>query len=295
MNELSKGEGAAQDDAAVCHVGTKKVEGVKVPVVGPGGSGLKIGVLQITWGKVQPYYKRVEKLHQKYCEMHGYEYLWVHDHVKVDPSYDHENKQFVLSEFIARFDYVLYMDIDCMIWNNTVRLEDFIVEHPKADIILPGHVHGFSVVGKRIKPMCDGKHCGINSGIFLLRRSCWSMKLFNLWCALNTIPFPSGGDQVRLHFIVENNLLDIRQHAGFVAAYRMNTDDSLVVEGKSNKPRGDFTAHLWGGLKGHFDKTLKEIENGEIPSLFVNRGAFALDKTNSRLRRSKLRARISKI
>ena len=270
--ELSKnGEDGKEDGEEVCHVGTKRVTGLKTAEFSKLRGGLKIGVVQITWGKVQGYYERVAALHKKYCEKHNYEYLWVHDHEKVNPKYDHENKQFVLAEFIQKFDYVLYMDIDCMIWNSTVRLESFIEEYPKADIILPGHVHGFSVVGQRVKPICDGKSCGINSGIFLLRRSCWSLKLFNLWCALNTIPFPSGGDQVRLHFIVENNLLDIRQHAGFVPAYRMNTDDSLVVERRARKPRGDFTAHLWGGLKGHFAKTLSEIEQGQVPSMFINR------------------------
>jgi hypothetical protein len=82
----------------------------------------------------------VDKNIRKYCKLHGYT-LWVHQH---DSDYDsrtaHWEKIKVCLKLLntEKFNWIFFMDADCLLMNTTIKLETFIDEN--FSFIIPSHL-----------------------------------------------------------------------------------------------------------------------------------------------------------
>lgn len=91
---------------------------------------------------------------KKYCDKHGYTYIFQPKYDSKLPIYWHK-LQFV-KDHLKNYDYILWLDSDTIIYNDEIRLESIIngYNHLYIGADYPGHI---------VNPYC--------SGIFLIRNS----------------------------------------------------------------------------------------------------------------------------
>lgn len=101
----------------------------------------------------------------EYCQRHGYE--WICERNRFEESVGWHivwDKILLLKRKIDRQafpNWFLYIDADAMILNHTIKLESLI--DPEAHLIIANDING------------------LNSGVFLIRNSQWSLDFLN-WC-----------------------------------------------------------------------------------------------------------------
>ena len=115
-----------------------------------------------------PYGAYAESLNRRYCEEKGYEYYAEKDDSKLRRMAEDRAftwiKPKLISEHIENYDYILFMDIDAVFSDHSVRIEEFIDE--EFDLVA---AEDYST------------HSKMNAGVLLFRNSEWSKKFLKDW------------------------------------------------------------------------------------------------------------------
>ena len=98
-----------------------------------------ITIIQCWTGIMLPWMERVIDINEAYAKLHGYSYELLTSDSIVGAHESHMNKIKMLRnrlQLANSTDIVLYMDMDCMIWNQTVTVDTFPID--RYDFILSG-------------------------------------------------------------------------------------------------------------------------------------------------------------
>lgn len=163
---------------------------------------------------------------QEYAKLHGYDF-----YVREDSNPERAvgwTKIDIALDKIESYDWMLYVECDAMIMNQTIRLESLIDNN--YDIIIANSKY-------------RSDYTGINTGVILVKCSQWSKdflkslngspEFFNSnWFEQGAIIQAVRNDEVRSHFkLVDNRLLNSYHHQD-------TPDDNFVL--------GDFICHAAG-------------------------------------------------
>jgi SAM-dependent methyltransferase len=127
----------------------------------------RVFVLQFYTRNV-PYGAYAESINKKCCEEKGYEYYAEKDDSKLRKIAEDRAftwiKPKLISEHLENYDYVLFMDIDAIFSDHSVRIEEFIDE--EFDLVA---AEDYST------------HSKMNAGVLLFKNSDWSKKFLRDW------------------------------------------------------------------------------------------------------------------
>ena len=128
---------------------------------------MKIAILQFSTTNV-PYLPYTEAINKKYCELSGYDYIIEKNDEKIsklieDRAYTWGKPKIIL-ENLENYDYVLFMDIDAIVCNFSIRIEEFIDEQ-------------YEIIAAED----NSNHSLMNAGILLIKNSEWSKNFMNEW------------------------------------------------------------------------------------------------------------------
>lgn len=176
--------------------------------------------------------------HRRYCERHGYDFV---DTVQVDPSRPAcWAKLPLVAEALRDHQWVLWADSDTLIFNPTIRLEEFV--DPGYDLIVQNQERWWEIIELRN----GNERFPLNSGVFLIKSSTWARQF--LQDAYAQTRFVTGGEvwdgvgeQEAMNHLLRANPLDrqrIKYHPG------VQTSPKLYRS-------GDFLVHFYGNHAQH--------------------------------------------
>lgn len=129
---------------------------------------MKIGIAQFYTSNVA-YAKYSEAINRRYCENNGYEYFVETDTPKIKENLQGRSPTWYKPKFLLELletkylDYVLFMDIDAIVANETHRIEDFI--RPSYDVVVTQ----------------DYGPSKMNAGVILLKNTPWTKQFLKDW------------------------------------------------------------------------------------------------------------------
>ena len=98
-----------------------------------------ITIIQCWTGIILPWMERAININEAYAKLHGYSYELLTSDSIVSAHKSHINKIKILRnrlQLANSTDILLYMDMDCVVWNQTVTVDSFPID--RYDFILPG-------------------------------------------------------------------------------------------------------------------------------------------------------------
>lgn len=106
---------------------------------------MKIAVIQIYNNNIKEYAEYSRMINSIYALKHGYEYIsWDYDLVPLEYSV-YYNKIAAIYQTIKsdiNFEWVLYLDADAIITNQSIKLEDIIAKYQDKEIIMAQDLNG---------------------------------------------------------------------------------------------------------------------------------------------------------
>lgn len=128
-----------------------------------------------------------------YCDRHGYDLLWVDNEIE-NSRPAAWSKYLILRKYLDEYDYLLWIDMDALIANFSIRIEDFL--QPERDIYISYDEND------------------INTGVFILRSTDWT-KQFLVDCydqkwlvkGINGIKPPFKYEQRAMQFLYGSDQL----------------------------------------------------------------------------------------
>jgi len=130
---------------------------------------MRVTIVQFYTDNVS-YGKFSEAINKKYCGSHGYSYFVENNTQKLkqlaeDRAFTWIKPKIILEELEKNeCDYVLFMDIDAIVCDHSIKIEDFIDEN-------------FDIVATEDY----SSHCLMNAGILLIKNSDWSKNFMKEW------------------------------------------------------------------------------------------------------------------
>lgn len=162
---------------------------------------------------------------QEYCDRHGYDF---HTITQTVPGRDAAWAKLPgILALLHRYDWVVCLDLDTVIYDHDVRMEEFL--DPDHDVIL-----GLD-------------YNGINSGVLFLRNSTWSRALLaEAWTLTNEPMSHIWWEQSALMRLFKNE--GVRNHVKYCPQMYFNSYISFdkSVEMEENGGRGPFIVHFAG-------------------------------------------------
>ena len=124
---------------------------------------LKIAICQLGDATFMNGLKNMRQSVIKYCKKHGYDYIECSKPLDtLPPAYQ---KPLFLLQHIEKYDYVMWLDADTIIINESIKLEDKINQFPKHNMFY-----------------CkDPMFWGLNSGVLIFKNSQFSRQLLTEW------------------------------------------------------------------------------------------------------------------
>lgn len=162
---------------------------------------------------------------QEYCERHGYDFHTITQTVSGrDAAWA---KLPGILSLLHRYDWVVSLDLDTIIYDHSVRLEEFL--DPNHDLIL------------------GVDYNGINSGVFFLRSSTWSRALLTeAWTITDEPMSHIWWEQSALMRLLKNE--GVRNHVKYCPQMYFNSyvASNEGVKMEENGNRGPFIVHFAG-------------------------------------------------
>lgn len=236
---------------------------------------MRVHVVQLWAGSehaLPAWFHRVQNINRAYTAKHGYSYEFLKGPLTQHPFMDKIKIFNLLLQKSTKNDVFLYMDTDAVVWNASIPLESF--QYRRHDMILSGHEFGVGAHGEPIHPKTpDGRPAGVNAGVWIVRGTDWSKRLFRTW--IEKEDRFNADDQKILQFMPSKGWVhDFYDHVHFVRAARLNMDDTKVRLGLATRPSAEFIVHCWGGLKRHMPEVLDDIEAHDLPPRLIVNNEF---------------------
>mmetsp|Transcript_30806 Transcript_30806/g.73369 ORF Transcript_30806/g.73369 Transcript_30806/m.73369 type:complete len:237 (-) Transcript_30806:238-948(-) len=188
----------------------------------------------------------VAENHRLYASLHGYTYF---DESSLLDSSRPANwsKIKAVLKHLKDFEYIMWLDADAFVTNNTIRVESFLPSVENKDIILTKDASGY------------------NSGVWLVRSCSWSEHFLEAWWNMTnfirTTPgdTKSGDNDALKHCLSHMSTTEYEEHVGVVPQcvcnsywwknsprnfFRNLRQPSVIEFGLWR--RGDFILHLAG-------------------------------------------------
>jgi hypothetical protein len=163
---------------------------------------------------------------QRYCEHHGYACYVFHDVVEGRAAGWYRLPAVLAMLGQKKHDWVFHLDLDAVIWDHSVRLEEFL--DPRYDLIT-------SVA-----------YNGINNGVFFIRNSTWSRLFYaEAWTRTHEQNSEFWAEQAALSGILHDTL-GAQNHVKLMPHAFFNT---FLPEGETELPSqsaGAFIVHFAG-------------------------------------------------
>lgn len=208
-----------------------------------------------TWD--QELMSRVLKNRGEYSRLHGYSIVVANDILDQSkpPAW---SKLLAADKYLDKYDYLMYIDMDIVIMNMTVKAEHFIQLAPEKDIIMTEDWNG------------------PNTGVWLVKKSAWShwflQTTFNQTqlvpkMSSEGIAYPFEYEQRAVHYLLDTqiwrqrglpkwpgDIQEIRNHFFFLPQCAMNSYIMYPYywngdREQSHYVKGDFMVHF-AGKKG---------------------------------------------
>ena len=177
---------------------------------------------------------------RRYADLHGYDFI-VSTQV-ADPSRPAAwSKILEVRKHLPNYDWLLFIDVDTLIMNPTVRLED--------------------VADEKVDQVIAADHNGINSGVWLVKNSEWSMFFLDeLWAQEHLVrgPYLFHYEQRAFHHLFQTEPWSkqgsVRGRQQYAGAAAVREHSKIVNQCVFNSllpwyVSGDFVVHF-AGLKG---------------------------------------------
>ena len=138
--------------------------------------------------------KRVAANKEAYCRMHGYDYINGNDYIdRKDGRPVAWFKLPAVEKSLAKYDYVMYIDMDALIMNMNISIEEFVASSDGKDLIM------------------TQDWGGVNTGVWIAKKSAWTsfflMEAFNQKQlvkerAPDGTPYPFEFEQRAFHYLL---------------------------------------------------------------------------------------------
>lgn len=229
-----------------------------------------------------PWLARVRAANERYAQSRGYSYQWIEQPrtlLGLGGWGTHLHKVRTLARLLATAtarDVIFFADSDAVVFNHSAAVEALLgggARDGAPDLVLPGYPCGTNGSGRVVRPRTpSGAPSGINSGVFLVRGTEWSRRLFALWLELDGRRMQEGisvpGDQVLLEHMQQHALMaGWHEHVAFVPAWRLNTADSDARCRRLPRIRAEFVLHLYGRMRAQINEALDDVERGVTPRI----------------------------
>lgn len=201
--------------------------------------------------------------HRQYCEAHGYTFI---SESAIDRSRPVcWSKLSAVYEALQTHEWVLWADSDTLIFDMAARLEDFC--DSRYDLVVQEQEHWWKLIGLEK----GTERFPINSGVFLIKSSKWSLKFLAASYAetrfvTNGPVWDGVGDQEAMNAVIRANP-DYRQRIKYVPGLQTSPKlfrgDALMVHfygnhGRHRIPLEDSEAAL--------DRWKASLDHGSLPN-----------------------------
>lgn len=207
---------------------------------------MKIAICTLAIGNE---YKKVVEPSQNtkrlYCEMHGYDYIddeSVYDNTRPIPW----SKILLIQKYLANYDYIVWIDADAMIMDNTQKLEDKILLMEGKDI------------------MCIEHFNDINTGVLFVKNTEYSHAFMSrLYSKKEFINFPNWEQDAFIHmYKTEEKITD------HVIILSFHYERQIQDYWFSFQPYCSFILH-YAGYRGKLKELARDI-NRDCPLRLEN-------------------------
>ena len=213
---------------------------------------------------ISDYADIVRKVHQKYCDIYGYELVVNLSRMTLNSRIS--DKVYYMSQNLDNFDYIMWVDADAVIINFDRRIEDLIQMDPGKNFYTGGHHKGFDPEGNSIYPIHNDLPAGINTGVFIVRKSKWSKAFLDLWWSTclrfgpNRIAFDEQG--ILQQFFLSNTV-NCQENISLLPPSEINRDDNFGEKGDRDVCK--YILHLWASSSEARMETMRDVFLGNNP------------------------------
>lgn len=186
---------------------------------------MKIGVITITDHRYEPVDDITSPVNLQYCKDHGYEFtpiLLTKDRTWAETVW---HKIPVMTEWLSRYDWLMWIDADAMVMNHTIKIERLIEQTNAANISL----------------IVSSDENGLNAGVFLVKNCEWSRKYLEAVDSVKPLfidkKYP---EQMAMDKVLRNDSRDSYYHVAYLPKWLLNQFWCTWLP-------GDFIVHHAGG------------------------------------------------
>ena len=133
---------------------------------------MKICICSAATANLEYQYKYTNFLKRKYCEKHGYDFVF--DSIEADKKLSYHHRKDMILRLMENYDWVMWTDVDVWINDFNKSIEDLIPEDENINLVLSRDHFEFS--NARV-----WHQCYINSGVLLFKSCEASKKMIQLW------------------------------------------------------------------------------------------------------------------
>ena len=145
---------------------------------------MKIALATICVGALREICCATTRNFRHYCAMHGYDCIIQTTRTSnLEPSWD---KITLCKSLLGKYDWVFWIDSDCIILNMSKKLEDLIDNN--YNIIIAENIYG------------------INAGVWLIQNTPWSLKAMDeVWNLASTFHYTGTWEQAPLNHVIKKD------------------------------------------------------------------------------------------
>jgi hypothetical protein len=133
---------------------------------------MKIGVVTLHYGEIQPYFIDSEAINRLYCEKHGYDFEKGSPYTggDRDPMW---GKLTSVMKSLESHDWVLFMDADAWFYDHSKTIEDLLAGQVKN--------HSFLCTNDRRDKDFTWSDVFVNAGVYMVKNSREGRELMQAW------------------------------------------------------------------------------------------------------------------
>ena len=173
-------------------------------------------------------------INKKYCNNYGYDIIKSNEQT-TSRSVVWERIPLVIKH-LSNYDYVMYIDSDAI----------FLKDSPPITNLIECHSEKLFILSNDIDDIDNKVNENINAGVFIVKNNPISYQILDKW-----YNEPQGNDQETLRYMVENNLLKIKEYSVLIPYGTLQNFPQCPQknDGKYGLTHKAFILHLAGNNK----------------------------------------------